>query len=174
MFNASADPMAGAVLIDTIAGVLILVALLRIWTTPAWMWAKGGWSKLGWAITTLWLTPIYGHIAWPVGAVLALRQIRRLAKRPLPGPPPLPWATGQADQAWWNVDVPVAPAPPASDQTDSGEEPSGPSADATANPVIALWRQSAGGKPTGPYSIGSPGATPPSADGDGDERGESA
>lgn len=131
MFTADANPLAGIMFFDFVAGVVVLAALVRTWTMPAWMWTRGGWSKLGWAVTIVWLTPIFAHVAFPVGAVLALRHIRQLRRQPPPGPDPLPVAGGQADPAWWNVE----PVPAESEEPPVEEEPAAP-----ASPILALWR----------------------------------
>jgi hypothetical protein len=90
--------------LDAIAGIVILLALRRIWSTPSWMWAHRHWSKVAWTVVVLWLNITASHVIWPVGAVLALRHARKLARNPLPEPPPLPYASGEDGTGWWNIE----------------------------------------------------------------------
>lgn len=96
------------IIFDAIAGLICLAALVRIWSTPSWMWPHGVGSKLGWTATTFWLIIITGHFTWPLGAVLAIRKVhqhRRLAKAMASGPT-IPMATSAyvPEVDWWNID----------------------------------------------------------------------
>lgn len=93
---ATAGPILGPLLLDTVAGIIVFIALIRIATTPAGLWAHGRLSKLAWIIATIWFVPTGHGVPFPVAAAAAIWHTGRLTKRanPQPRPDPLPFAGG--------------------------------------------------------------------------------
>lgn len=93
---ATIDQLFGLLLLDAIAGIVVFVALVRIVSTPAGLWAHGRLSKVAWIIATIWFIPTAGGVAFPVAAAAAIWHTGRLAKQGSPAsrPEPLPFADG--------------------------------------------------------------------------------
>lgn len=93
---ATVDQLLGLLLLNAIAGIVIFVALVRIVSTPAGLWAHGRLSKAAWIIATIWFIPTAGGLAFPVAAAAAIWHTGRLARQglPAPRPEPLPFAEG--------------------------------------------------------------------------------
>lgn len=74
----------------------MFVALVRIVSTPAGLWAHGRLSKVASVISTIWSIPSAGEVAFPLAAAAAIWHTGRPAKQgsPAPRPEPLPFAEG--------------------------------------------------------------------------------
>ncbi len=93
---ATVDRLLGLLVLNAIAGIVVFVAVVRIVSTPAGLWAHGRLSKAAWIIATIWFIPTAGGLAFPVAAAIAIWHTGRLTKQgsPAPRPDPLPFADG--------------------------------------------------------------------------------
>lgn len=112
---ATIDQIFGLLLLDAIAGIVVFVALVRIVSTPAGLWAHGRLSKAAWIIATIWFIPTGHGVAFPVVAAAAIWHTGRLTKNGsvAPQPEPLPFADGTEE---------TRPAPVPSADEDAGRE----------------------------------------------------
>lgn len=84
-----------------VAGLVSLVAVIRVLRQPAEAWRRRNWSKLAWVLAILYLAPIVGGWPVPVGAIAAIWRTRNrrsattLGIHQVEGNPdwPLPWGT---------------------------------------------------------------------------------
>lgn len=92
---ATVDQLLGLLVLNAIAGIVVFVAVVRIVSTPAGLWAHGRLSKAAWIIATIWFIPTAGGMAFPVAAAIAICHTGRLTKQGSPPrPDPLPFADG--------------------------------------------------------------------------------
>ena len=64
----------GTLLWNAVAGVVMLVAVIRVVTVAAEAWPRQRWSKAGWIVAALWVSWYLGGLLLPVGAIVALVQ----------------------------------------------------------------------------------------------------
>ena len=89
----------GDLILNVIALAIIFVALVRVTTTPAHLWAHGRLSKTAWVVAVLWLTPGDHGVFLPIAAGVAIWHTRKLNRETPSEPPPLPFAEGNPDPA---------------------------------------------------------------------------
>jgi hypothetical protein len=90
-----ADDGVGLLLLDGLAGVLMLCAVARLIRAPREWFSWGRASKALWSLVSLWLTWHLGETILPAGAMAALWHLRSLSQRHADDQPrDLPFATG--------------------------------------------------------------------------------
>ncbi len=87
----------GLLILNSVAAVITLVALIRIITTPAALWAHRWASKGAWLIAALYLAPSAHSIIVPLGASVAIWHTHKLNQPPSGPPVDLPFAAGVPD-----------------------------------------------------------------------------
>ena len=101
MTPANTDQILGTLLLNAIGGVIVFVALVRIAITPASLWAHGKWSKVAWAIASVWFIPTEGRLALPLAAVAAIIHTHNLTKSALDrsSEQGIPFAAGEPERS---------------------------------------------------------------------------
>jgi hypothetical protein len=91
----SANNALGLLLIDGVAGLLMLYGAWRVARSPREWYSYGLVSKTGWIIASLWVSWHCGAALLPVGAIAALWHLHKLSRRQEAGQVgSIPFATG--------------------------------------------------------------------------------
>ncbi len=69
-------------LIDLLAFVAVVVAIVRILRTDTDRWAHGAWSALAWIVVTLWVAWSTRFGVLPFGALAAIWRTHHLHRQP--------------------------------------------------------------------------------------------
>ena len=62
----------GRLLWNLAAGIVMIIAVIRVFAVPASSWPRKHWSKAAWIAAALWMTWHFGGLVVPVGAIAAI------------------------------------------------------------------------------------------------------